>query len=52
MSQTEIARLTAVLAKQRAAFTAALPEPLSLRRDRIDRAVALLVARHYRTSPP
>lgn len=43
MSQTEIARLAAVLAKQRAAFTAALPEPLGLRRDRIDRAIALLV---------
>jgi len=43
LSQTEIARLAAVLAKQRAAFTAALPEPLGLRRDRIDRAIALLV---------
>ncbi|WP_374280479.1 coniferyl aldehyde dehydrogenase [Novosphingobium sp.] len=43
MSDTEIARLQPVLAKQRAAFTAALPEPMSVRRDRIDRAIALLV---------
>lgn len=32
-----------VLEKQRASFTAALPEPMSVRKDRIDRAVALLV---------
>jgi coniferyl-aldehyde dehydrogenase len=31
------------LEKQRAAFTAALPEPMSVRRDRIDRAIALLI---------
>jgi coniferyl-aldehyde dehydrogenase len=31
------------LEKQRAAFTAALPEPMSIRRDRIDRAIALLI---------
>ncbi len=43
MSDTDIARLGPVLAKQRAAFTAALPEPMALRRDRIDRAIALLV---------
>lgn len=43
MSDTEIARLGPVLAKQRAAFTAALPEPMAVRRDRIDRAIALLV---------
>ena len=29
--------------KQKAAFTAAMPEPLSVRRDRIDRAIALLI---------
>ncbi|WP_088310813.1 coniferyl aldehyde dehydrogenase [Novosphingobium sp. B 225] len=43
MSDTEIARLQTVLDAQRAAFTAALPEPMSVRRDRIDRAIALLV---------
>jgi coniferyl-aldehyde dehydrogenase len=43
MSTAEIDRMTAVLAKQRSAFTAAMPEPLSVRADRIDRAVALLV---------
>ncbi len=43
MSSAEIDRMSAVLAKQRAAFTAAMPEPLSIRRDRIDRAIALLV---------
>lgn len=43
MSETQIARLQPVLDRQRAAFTAALPEPLALRRDRIDRAIALLV---------
>lgn len=43
MSATEIARMNAVLASQRTAFTAAMPEPLSIRRDRIDRAIALLV---------
>ncbi|MBS3927971.1 MAG: aldehyde dehydrogenase family protein, partial [Sphingomonadales bacterium] len=32
-----------VLGRQRAAFTAAMPEPLSVRRDRIDRAIALLI---------
>ena len=32
-----------VLEKQRAAFTAAMPEPMSVRRDRIDRAIALLI---------
>jgi coniferyl-aldehyde dehydrogenase len=35
--------MQSVLEKQRAAFTAALPEPLSVRRDRIDRAIALLI---------
>lgn len=43
MSTAEIARMGAVLTRQRAAFTAALPEALSVRRDRIDRAIALLV---------
>ena len=32
-----------VLRKQRTAFTAALPESLSVRRDRIDRAIAMLI---------
>ena len=36
-------KMQAVLQKQKAAFTAALPEPLSVRRDRIDRAIALLI---------
>jgi coniferyl-aldehyde dehydrogenase len=36
-------QMQAVLQKQKAAFTAALPEPLSVRRDRIDRAIALLI---------
>lgn len=43
MSSAEIDRMGAVLSKQRAAFTAAMPEALSIRRDRIDRAIALLV---------
>ena len=43
MSDTEIGRMQTVLAKQRAAFTAAMPEPMSVRRDRIDRAIALLI---------
>jgi hypothetical protein len=34
--------MQAVLDKQRVSFTAALPEPMSVRRDRIDRAIALL----------
>ena len=45
MSAAEIDRMDAVLRKQRAAFTAAAPEPLSVRRDRIDRAIALLIDR-------
>ncbi len=43
MSTAEIDRMNSVLARQRAAFTAAMPEALSVRRDRIDRAIALLV---------
>ena len=37
------ADMQSVLEKQRASFTAALPEPMSVRRDRIDRAIALLI---------
>ncbi|HMT43835.1 MAG TPA: coniferyl aldehyde dehydrogenase [Chakrabartia sp.] len=36
-------RMQQVLEKQRASFTAAMPESMSVRKDRIDRAVALLV---------
>jgi len=43
MSTAEIDRMNSVLARQRAAFTAAMPEALSVRRDRIDRAIALLI---------
>ncbi len=43
MSDATIAQMNTVLQRQRSAFTAALPEPLSVRRDRIDRAVALLI---------
>lgn len=37
------ANMQTVLEKQRASFTADLPEPMSVRRDRIDRAIALLI---------
>ena len=43
MADTDTTRLQAVLAMQRAAFTAALPESMAVRRDRIDRAIALLI---------
>jgi coniferyl-aldehyde dehydrogenase len=43
MATSEIARMDSVLASQRAAFTAAMPEALTVRRDRIDRAIALLI---------
>lgn len=43
MSSAEIERMGSVLARQRAAFTAAMPEAHSVRRDRIDRAIALLI---------
>ncbi|HVR89574.1 MAG TPA: coniferyl aldehyde dehydrogenase [Novosphingobium sp.] len=43
MPSTTAEQMQAILEKQRAAFTAALPEALAVRRDRIDRAVALLV---------
>ncbi len=39
----ETARMQQILLKQRVSFTAALPEELSVRADRIDRAIALLV---------
>ena len=39
----ETARMHEVLAAQKASFTAAMPETLAVRTDRIDRAVALLV---------
>jgi coniferyl-aldehyde dehydrogenase len=35
--------MQAILEKQRASFIAALPEQMSVRRDRIDRAIALLI---------
>ncbi len=37
------ADLQSILQKQKAAFTAAMPEGMSVRRDRIDRAIALLI---------
>ena len=43
MAEDKKAQMEAVLHKQRAAFTAARPEPMSARRDRIQRAIALLV---------
>ena len=43
MADTDTTRLHTVLAKQRAAFTTALPESMAVRRDRIDRAIALLI---------
>ncbi|MEN9924981.1 MAG: hypothetical protein RL268_1107 [Pseudomonadota bacterium] len=43
MSNAEVDRMGAVLARQKAAFTAAMPEGHAIRRDRIDRAIALLV---------
>jgi coniferyl-aldehyde dehydrogenase len=41
--ETTMTDMQKILEKQRAAFTAALPEPMSVRRDRIDRAIALLI---------
>jgi coniferyl-aldehyde dehydrogenase len=35
--------LQSILQKQKAAFTAAMPESMAVRRDRIDRAIALLI---------
>jgi coniferyl-aldehyde dehydrogenase len=37
------ADLHSILQKQKTAFTAAMPEPMAVRRDRIDRAIALLI---------
>jgi coniferyl-aldehyde dehydrogenase len=37
------ADLQSILQKQKTAFTAAMPEAMSVRRDRIDRAIALLI---------
>jgi coniferyl-aldehyde dehydrogenase len=36
-------QMQAILEKQRASFTAAMPEPMALRRDRMDRAIAMLI---------
>ena len=36
-------QMQAILDKQRASFTAAMPEPMSIRRDRMDRAIAMLI---------
>ena len=47
MSNAEVDRMGAVLAKQKAAFTAAMPEGHAIRRDRIDRAIALLIDHKY-----
>ncbi|MEY4160089.1 MAG: hypothetical protein RLZZ136_710 [Pseudomonadota bacterium] len=43
MSKSEVMRMQRVLEAQRAAFAVAMPEPLSVRKDRLDRAIALLV---------
>ena len=43
MSATELGRMADVLNRQRTAFTAALPEAMAVRRDRINRAIALLI---------
>ncbi|MGH6786223.1 MAG: coniferyl aldehyde dehydrogenase [Novosphingobium sp.] len=43
MAEAELSRMSDVLERQRTAFTAALPEPMAVRRDRIERAIALLV---------
>src|SRR3546814_3882162 len=39
----EIARMQQILVAQKASFTAAMPESLAVRTDRLDRAIALLV---------
>jgi coniferyl-aldehyde dehydrogenase len=41
--ETMTTGMQAILNKQRASFTAAMPEPLSVRRDRMDRAIAMLI---------
>ena len=43
MSETSAEAMRAILARSRAAFTVAMPEPLALRADRIDRAIALML---------
>ncbi len=43
MTDMPITDMQAILQKQRASFTAAMPEPFSVRRDRIDRAIAMLI---------
>ena len=42
MATTQTPTLEQILAEQRAAFTASMPEPLERRRDRINRAISLL----------
>lgn len=41
--QSETDRMHSVLAAQRASFTTAMPESLNVRRDRMDRAIAMLI---------
>lgn len=43
MSDTVKDKMQATLEKQRKSFTAALPEPLSVRQDRLDRAIAMVL---------
>jgi coniferyl-aldehyde dehydrogenase len=43
MTDMPSADMQATLNKQRVSFTAAMPEPMSVRRDRIDRAIAMLI---------
>ncbi len=43
MSDTIKADMQNILEKQRKSFTAALPEPLSMRQDRLDRAIAMVL---------
>ncbi len=43
MSDTVKEEMQNILEKQRKSFTAAMPEPLSLRQDRLDRAIAMVL---------
>jgi coniferyl-aldehyde dehydrogenase len=43
MTTQTLGDMHAVLKKQRASFTAAMPEAMSVRRDRMDRAIAMLI---------